>query len=149
MNSHAHPTSSSAAALMHGAASPSLELLEARQLRDELKTLLRTERVAMADFLVALADFDRRRGWEPLGHGSLFGFLNVELGLSKGAAFVRSSAARLIQTFPDALVPLRDGRLCLSSVSELARVATQDNFAAMLHSRRRLTPSRFVRTNSI
>ena len=86
----------------------------------------------MADFLLALADFDRRRGWETLGHASLFAFLNVELGLSKGAAYVRSSAARLIQNFPDALVPLRDGRLCLSSVAELARVATQDNFAAVL-----------------
>lgn len=86
----------------------------------------------MADFLIALADFDRRRGWEALGHASLFAFLNVELGLSKGAAYVRSSAARLIQSFPEALVPLKDGRLCLSSVAELARVATPGNFAAVL-----------------
>ena len=130
MFNHAHPTSSSAAA--HAPASLSLELLEARRLRDELKHLLRTEQAAMAGFLVALADFDRRRGWEPLGHASLFSFLNVELGLSKGAAYVRSSAARLIQAHPEALVPLRDGRLCLSSVGELGRVATPDNFGEVL-----------------
>jgi len=86
----------------------------------------------MADFLLALADFDRRRGWERLGHASLFAFLNVELGLSKGAAFVRSSAARLIQAHPEALEPLRDGRLCLSSVAELGRVATPASFTEVL-----------------
>jgi hypothetical protein len=115
-----------------GAASPSLALLEARQLGDALKLLLQEEQAAMAKFLVALADLDRRRGWEALGHASLFTFLNVELGLSKGAAYVRSSASRLIRSFPEALAPLMDGRLCLSSVAELARVATPGNFTAVL-----------------
>jgi hypothetical protein len=86
----------------------------------------------MADFVLALADFDRRRGWERLGHASLFAFLNVELGLSKGAAFVRSSAARLVQAHPEAVEPLRDGRLWLSSVAELGRVATPASFAEVL-----------------
>ncbi len=39
----------------------------------------------MADFLVALADFDRRRAWVELGHNGLFMFLHRELGLSKSA----------------------------------------------------------------
>ncbi len=54
----------------------------------------------MADFLIALADFDRRRGWEPLGHASLFAFVRAELGLSRSGAFWRLSAARLVQRFP-------------------------------------------------
>jgi hypothetical protein len=132
MFNHAPLIPSSAAASAHAPATTSLALLEARQRRDALKLLFRKERAAMAEFLVALADFDRLRGWEPLGHASLFAFLNVELGLSKGAAYVRSSAARLIRSFPDALVPLKDGRLCLSSVAELARVATPGNFTAVL-----------------
>ena len=132
MIDHAQPTLPSAAASNHGAATPSLALLEARRLRDALKLLLRREQAAMADFLVALADFDRRRGWEPLGHASLFAFLHVELKLSKGAAYVRFSAARLLQAHPEALVPLRDGRLCLSSVGELGRVATPENFEEVL-----------------
>jgi hypothetical protein len=123
-------TPSSAAA--HAPACRPLELLEARRRRDELKTLLRTEQSAMADFLVALADFDARRGWEPLGHANFFAFLHVELKLSKGAAYVRLSAARLIQSHPEALAPLRDGRLCLSSVGELGRVATPANFDQVL-----------------
>jgi hypothetical protein len=121
----AHPTSPSAAA--HAPARSTLELLEARQLRDALKNLLRREQAAMADFLVALADFDRRRGWEALGHANLFAFLPVELRLSKSAAFYRKSAAELLQGFPEVIEPLRDGRHCLSTVAELAKVLTDEN----------------------
>jgi hypothetical protein len=128
---NAQPTTSSAAASTHGAASPSLELGEARQLRDALKALLRKEQAAMADFLLALADFDRRRGWEPLGRASLFAFLHFELGLSNGAAFHRMSAARLLQRFPDLVEPIRDGRLCLSTTAELAKVATDENWTGV------------------
>jgi hypothetical protein len=76
---NAQPNSSSAAASTNGAASSSLELLEARHLRDALKQLLRREQAAMAEFLVALADFDRRGSWEPLGHANLFALLVAEL----------------------------------------------------------------------
>ncbi len=125
---NAQPTLSSAAASTHGAASPSLELLEARQLRDALKVLLRSEQVAMAEFLVALADFDRRRGWESLGHATFFAFLHFEMGLSNSAAFYRMSAARLIQRIPELMEPLANGRLCLSTTAELAKVVTEENW---------------------
>ncbi len=132
MIASANPIPSSAAASHHAATSPSLELLEARQARDGLATLLRAERTAAAEFLLALSDFDRRRGWERLGFASLFAFLHVELGLSKGAAYVRFTAARLLQAFPEVIEPIRSGRLCLSAVGELARVATPENFAVLL-----------------
>jgi hypothetical protein len=129
---NAQPIPSSAAASTHGAASPSLELLEARQVRDALKQLLRKEQAAMAEFLVALSDFDRRRGWEPLGHAQLFAFLVADLHLSKSAAYYRRSAAELIQRFPEVIEPLREGKLCLSTVGELAKVLTAENEATVL-----------------
>jgi hypothetical protein len=86
---------------------------EARARRDELATLLGHERAAAAGFLLALADFDRRRGWERLGHASLFAFLTRELGLSSGAAQLRLSAARLLPRHPAVEVALRSGRLCI------------------------------------
>jgi hypothetical protein len=132
MNSNAHPTLSSAAASPYAPASRSLELSAARQARDGLATLLRAERTAAADFLLALADFDRRRGWEPLGHASLFAFLRVELGLSRSAAYWRLSAARLIQRFPEVIEPLRDGRICLSTTADLAKVLTGENLTKVL-----------------
>jgi hypothetical protein len=127
MSTHAQPTLPSAAASTHGAATSSLELLEARKIRDALKLLLRKEQAAMAEFLVALADFDRHRGWEALGHASLFAFLHFELGLSNSAAFFRMSAARLLQRYPDLVEPIRDGRLCMSTTAELAKVITEEN----------------------
>ena len=132
MLNHAQPTSSSAAASTHGAASRPLELLEARRLRDLIAALLRREQAAMADFLLALSDFDRRRGWEALGHASLFSFLVAELHLSNSAAFYRKSAARLLQDFPEVIEPLREGRLCLSTIAELAKVLTEENRAVMV-----------------
>ncbi len=132
MMTTANPTPSSAAASTTGAASPSLALLEARQQRDALKTLLRTEQSAMADFLIALADFDRRGGWEALGHANLFAFLLVELGLSPAPTFWRQEAARLLQRFPALEQPLRQGQLCLSTMGELAKVLTEGNQEAVL-----------------
>jgi hypothetical protein len=85
----------------------------------------------MAEFLIALADFDRRRGWEALGHASLFAFLVAELKLSKSAAYYRRSAAELLQHFPEVVEPLREGQLCLSTVGELAKVLTEANRAVV------------------
>lgn len=55
----------------------------ARDLTIHLADLLRGERAALAEFLVALSQFDRERRWLELGHASLFYFLHRELGLSK------------------------------------------------------------------
>jgi hypothetical protein len=86
----------------------------------------------MADFLVALADFDRQRLWVQLGHASVFYYLHRDLKLSKGAAHYRKVAARLIQAFPEVVAPFREGKLCISSVVELARVITTENSADVL-----------------
>jgi 5-methylcytosine-specific restriction endonuclease McrA len=111
---------------------PPATLTEARASRDDLARLLRREREAAADFLLALAGFDRRRGWERLGHASLFAFLTRELGLSKGAAYLRFTAARLLPRHPAVEAALRSGRLCMSAVGELARVLTPENEAEVL-----------------
>src|SRR5574341_1591395 len=104
----------------------------ARELSSRLLVLLRREQGAMADFLVALSDFDRRRLWVGMGYTSLFYYLRRELKLSSGAAFLRKTAAELLQRFPEAEAPLRDGRLCISSVRELAKVITAENRAEVL-----------------
>jgi hypothetical protein len=105
---------------------------DAHHLTARLGDLLRREHAAMPDFLLALADFDRRRLWLDLGYPGLFLFLHRELGLSKGAAHFRKVAAELVQRFPEVVEPLRDGRLCLSSVVELARVATRETLHEVL-----------------
>ncbi|ACL66948.1 HNH nuclease [Anaeromyxobacter dehalogenans 2CP-1] len=104
----------------------------ANEFTKRLVELLRSERHAMAEFLVALAEFDRRGLWRQRGHTSLFSFLRRELGLSAGAAQYRKTAAELINRFPAVVAALRDGKLCLSSVCELAKVVTTDNCAEVL-----------------
>jgi hypothetical protein len=99
----------------------------ARDLADRLASLLRREQGALADFLLALADFDARRLWEPLGYTSLFHFLHRHLGMSKGAAHYRKTAAELIQRVPEVVEPLRAGTLCITSIIELAKVLTPEN----------------------
>jgi hypothetical protein len=86
----------------------------------------------MADFLVALAAFDARRGWEALGHANLFAFLHVELKLPNPSAHWRMSAAWALQRFPDLISPLRDGRLCCTATAELAKVLTDENVETVL-----------------
>ena len=107
-------------------------MTSARALSDRLAHLLRLEHAALGDFLVALADFHRARRWAELGHSSLFYFLHRDLGLSKGAAYHRKVAAELIQRFPELVEPLRDGRLCITSVVELAKVLTAGNRAEVV-----------------
>ncbi|ACG75361.1 HNH nuclease [Anaeromyxobacter sp. K] len=97
-----------------------------------LVSLLRSERHAMAEFLVALAEFDERGLWRARGHTSLFSFLHRELKLSAGSAQLRKTAAELIQRYPAVEGALREGKLCLSSVCELAKVVTTENCAEIL-----------------
>src|SRR5512134_3425813 len=104
----------------------------ARERTALLVGLLRREHHALAEFLVALAAFDAARGWMDLGYRSLFDFLLRELGLPKGPAYYRMTAAGLIQRYPDLVEPLRDGRLNLTSVAQLARVITPENRAEVL-----------------
>ncbi len=104
----------------------------ARELTARLSDLLRRERTAMCEFLVALAEFDRRKLWVELGHPNLFSFLRRDLGLSAGAAHYRKVAAELMQRFPQVEAAIRDGKLCLSSIVELGKVLTAENAAEVL-----------------
>src|SRR5215468_7690424 len=104
----------------------------AREETTRLAELLRREHNALGDFLVALAEFDRQRRWVELGHKSLFSFLRRELHLSAGAAQYRKTAAELVQKYPEVEAALRVGRLCLSSVIEVAKVITAENAAEIL-----------------
>src|SRR5574338_670162 len=101
--------------------------MTAREFTDRLAHLLRREHGALADFLLALAEFDRERLWAELGYANLFDFLHRRLGLSRGAAHYRKTAAALVQRYPGILAPIRDGRLCITTIIEVARVITPEN----------------------
>ena len=54
------------------------------------------------------------------------------LGLSKAASFFRLKAAELIQRYPEIVEPLKDGRLCITTMASLAKVLTPANRAEVL-----------------
>jgi hypothetical protein len=62
-----------------------------------------------------------------LGFPSLFDYLHREVGLSRGSAYYRQVGARLVGKFPEVAEPLRDGRLCISNLPQLAKVMTEEN----------------------
>ena len=107
-------------------------LIQARESSRHLADLLRREHVALAEFLVALSEFDRAGAYRRLGFANLFDYLLRELKVSRGAAHYRKVAARLVARFPEVVEPLRDGRLCLTSIVQLAKVMTEENRAEVL-----------------
>jgi len=103
-----------------------------RALVARLAELLSNERVAFADFIVTLADFDRHRRWAEAGYANLYDFLVRELRMSKGTAFYRKVAVDLVQRYPEVLEPLRDGRLCVTALYALSKAITPENRAEVL-----------------
>ncbi len=101
--------------------------LTTETLARRLGELALAERRVQVDFLLHLDEFDRRRAYLEAGYGSLWEYCLRALHLREGAAGRRIGAMRVLRRFPTLAEPLRDGRLCLSTVSLLGQVLTDEN----------------------
>jgi hypothetical protein len=99
----------------------------AHELTNRMRSLLRCELGAMADFLAALAEVIEKKLWRELGYASPFYFVRAEFELSAGAAYNRIVAAQLMLSFAEVEPALRSGKLNLSTVTVLAKVLTSEN----------------------
>jgi hypothetical protein len=99
----------------------------AREQTNQMASMLRNERGALADFLLAFSAFHAKKRWRDLSYGSAFPYLRTELKLSAGAAYNRLAAAELIVRFPEVEAAVRSGQLCFSTVHEVAKVLTPEN----------------------
>ena len=106
--------------------------MNARDWSLRIAALARREHCALVNLLLALAEFDRLAVYRQLGFPSLFDYLSREVGLSRGSAYYRQIGARLLQNFPEVAEPLRDGRLCISNIVQLAKVMTEENRATVM-----------------
>ena len=106
--------------------------MNAREWSLRIADLARREHCALVDLLLALSEFDRLAVYRQLGFASLFDFLHREVGLSRGSAYYRQVAARLVGQFPEVVEPLRDGRLCITNVVQLAKVISEENRAEVM-----------------
>ncbi len=87
----------------------------------------RRTRQVQVEFLLHLDEFDRRRAYLDLGFGSLWEYCREALHLREGAAGRRINAMRVLRRFPALAGALRDGRLCLSTLSLLGQVLTEES----------------------
>ena len=103
------------------------ELIEARRILHHHAAPFRAERSCLADLLLSVGEFEERGLHRALGYATIFDYLHRALSMSKGMSHYRMVGARLMRKFPEVEEPVRDGRLCLTTVVELARVMTEKN----------------------
>lgn len=118
---------------------PSFNRFTDARLIDEMPRLIATECGATAMLVAALAEFDTRRLWLPLGYSSLFNYCVHGLTLTEDAACSRIEAARASRKFAPVLAGLLNGELSLTAVRMLAPHLTQANHVRMLEEARHKT----------
>ena len=101
--------------------------LDSHTLARCLCELVGDERSIQVEFLLHLDEFDRRRAYLEAGFGSLWEYCLRSLHLREGAAGRRIGAMKVLRRFPKLEAALRDGRVCLSTVSLLGPILTDAN----------------------
>src|SRR5882757_1628285 len=99
---------------------------------DRLLNIRKHERSLLVELLHYLGELDRRRAVLALGYPSLFSFCVDALGLTKAAAFRRTTAARLMARFPLVADYLMDGRLNLTTLGELRDILDESHLVEIL-----------------
>ena len=116
-----------------------VEHLDDESLIQSLKTIAANERELRADFIIYLAEFDRRALYRPAGFSSLFAYLTEKLRFSNATAFRRVTAARLQARMPAVASYLREGRLSLTKLCHLRDLLEPDACLALLEQAASLT----------
>ncbi len=106
--------------------------LDSMTLARRLRDLVGEERNVQVDFLLHLSEFDQRRAYLEEGFGSLWEWCLRSLHLRECAAGLRIAAMRVLRRFPGLEPALRDGRLCMSTLTLLAQVLTDENAEELL-----------------
>jgi 5-methylcytosine-specific restriction endonuclease McrA len=101
--------------------------LDTKSLARRLFELAGDERNVQVDFLLHLAEFDRREAHLDAGYPSLWAYCLSALHLREGAAGRRIAAMRVLRRLPRLEAPLRDGRLCPSTAALLGPLLTEEN----------------------
>lgn len=103
-----------------------------QDLLDALKNFRRSECLLIADIVRHLAEVDSRQLYRDAGYSSLFFFCVQGLGYSEGAAQRRIVAARCLRDNPEVYTLLKEGKISLCSLSEVAKVLTPENKSKVL-----------------
>src|ERR1051326_5153116 len=94
----------------------------ARELDQELSTRLTGERAHTIETILLIAEIDRRQTFVELGFSSTWDYLRRVHRQSDTMIHYRLTCARATYRFPQVVGPLRDGRLCMTSLAKLMEV---------------------------
>jgi 5-methylcytosine-specific restriction endonuclease McrA len=111
---------------------PALESVPDSELHSRLKTLRDAENVAVANIVLHLSEVDKRGSYRELGYSNSFTYCREYLGYSDGAAGRRVRAARVVAGSSEVYQLLREGRVSLCALSEVAAVINAENRSEVL-----------------
>jgi hypothetical protein len=96
-----------------------IKILTDAALVEKTLCLVREERRLTLEVIHHLHEIDARKLYLERGYPSLFEFCMRELGYEEGPAYRRIAAMRLIREIPEVEVKVQEGKLSLSTVSQL------------------------------
>ena len=99
--------------------SQSIHKMSHQELLSQTKSLVLKERNLHAQIVHHLSEIDSRQLHLKRGFSSLFEYTVKELGYSEGAAYRRIQAMKLCRQVPGTVKKLQEGKLSLSSASQL------------------------------
>ena len=109
-----------------GPAGERSEDTETEELGDEIVLIAAHMHACRRGYLERVAEFDRRRGWEPGGHSSCADWLSFRTGCDGNTAREHVRVARALEDLPRTGEAMGEGRLSYSQVRALTRVATPE-----------------------
>lgn len=99
-----------------------IESLSDAALVSSLRSLRTRESEVRSDLLLHIAELDRRQSYRELGYSSTFAYLTQALGYSEGETYRRIAAARVLMQNPDLYGKIRDGKISLCALAEIAKI---------------------------
>ncbi len=102
------------------------------QIASELGSLAATLAATTCQFLLLLAEFDRRAGWQAQGIASTSQWLSWRCGMSGSTAREQVRVARRLVDLPQTVERFAAGQLSYSKVRAITRVATAETEAELL-----------------
>ena len=102
------------------------------ELDQELAHRLSSERAHTIETILLIAEVDRRKTFVELGFSSTWDYLRRIHHQSDTMIHYRLGCARAVNRFPQVIGPLRDGRLCMTTLAELMKAMTEENCDELL-----------------
>jgi hypothetical protein len=87
---------------------------------EKLKSLVKNERLNTIEILKLLVLLYKSKDFCELGYGTLFSYVEIELGYSSDAAYRRINAAKILFKFPELEKEIEAGAITLSHLTKIS-----------------------------